>query len=158
MINEAALPQIILRPGLEKKAYRLRCRFSIPAFPTERWLEKAVLTTGKVFIADLAKRGWIYLDKYGIKLSGPFPALTTVRLPPKAQQAPWQFSARRQGPGRHRILGQEPASFGVGAVPSLDAIGDWDYELSAVFVHKALQAEVPDDHPVLNKGGITTHG
>ena len=141
------MPQIILRPGLEKKAYRLRCRFSIPAFPTERWLEKAVLATGKVFIADLAKRGWVYLDKHGIKLSGPFPALTTVRLPPKSQQEPWQYSAR-QGPGKHRVSG---AAFGVSTVPGLDAIGDWEYELAAVFVHKELWAEVPDDLPMLNK-------
>ena len=52
------------RPDPGKKAYRLHARFEIGAYPSKRQLEKAMHYWMDRFIADMAKRGYQYLDRY----------------------------------------------------------------------------------------------
>lgn len=139
----------ILRPDRGLKAYRLHCRFTVDAHPSESYLNEAKMVAGKAFISDIAKQGWEYLDVHGITMKGPMPEPTKlVTLPSRAKQDRWQISARDALPAiaaGYRL----PQLQGVGpvsAVPSLEDAVEWQYDLSAVFVHKTiLQTNIEDE-------------
>ena len=62
---------LLIRPDLGYKAYRLHCRFTICAFPTKGQLEGGKLEAGYRFIEDMDKQGYEYIDSHGVKMSGP---------------------------------------------------------------------------------------
>ena len=137
--------EVILRPDLGKRAYRMRCRFMIDAYPRQSWLEQAKYAAAKEFIKDMDTQGWEYLDKFGIRMSGPYPQINFPTLPKRSQQEQWNGPARN-GPASHRN-GRQTLSGSPGAVvvmPRLNEVERWEYELAAVFVRPTLVAEVPD--------------
>lgn len=139
---------LLLRPDLGKRAYRLRCRFTVNAFPDTAMLERAKVQAAEMFVRDMAKQGWEYLDKHGFKMTGPFIPMKIVALPKRHQQARWHTSS-------HELLAQARAGFRspalsepnyVTAVPALSETESWDFELAGVFVHKTILTESPDPH------------
>ena len=148
--------ELILRPDLGKGAYRLRCRFTVDSAPTsprqrrawEHTLEKMKRATAKRFVADMDKQGWEYVDKYGFRMSGPYHPVQPVDLRRLRRQ---RFNARSPDFRQPHEPGPEAA---VVTLSSLAESDRWDYELSAVFVHKTLLAEIPyvsEEQQELNK-------
>jgi len=142
--------ELLVRPDLGKKPYRLKCRFLIGAFPSERILERAKYKAAEMFVADMAKQGWDYLDQYGFKMTGPFAAVQTVNLPKRSQQQRWHM------PSREIIAAVERGHLSrwtvpdgpnwVKEVPRITETDDWEFELSGVFVHETIVAQYPDRH------------
>ena len=138
-------PTLLLRSDLGKKPYRLRCRFSVDAFPRASWLEKAKHAAAEAFVQDMAKQGFEYLDQHGVTMTGPFSATPITGLPSRRERG--RFNARQALPA---VLAGNPLrpperSYAV-SVPLLDESEKWEYELAAVFIHKTLFVETPDKH------------
>jgi len=131
------MPEILLRPDLGKRAYRLRCRFTVDAYPTREWLDKAKVAAAEAFVKDMGKQGWQYQDKYGFRLSGPFPAISPVALLSKAKQNRWHLNARYPV-----TLRQQAQDNYVANVPALNATDKWEFELAGVFVRPTILTEV----------------
>lgn len=129
-----SLPELLIRPDLGKRPYRLRCRFTIDAFPKPHWLEKAKYAAAEAFVRDMAKQGFEYVDRLGVTMTGPFP---TVEIASSLRRPREHFSARR--PDFRR---KEPGSMAT-TLPALTEMPRWDYELAMVFVHKTLLVEIP---------------
>ena len=138
--------EVLIRPDLGNRAYRLRCRFVVDAAPQQdyyraiwrRALEKMQHAMAERFISDMAKQGWGYLPSQSITMTGPFSETPIVSL--RGIRRP-HFDARRPDLRRR---GDAAASL-VSIVPDLDKTDRWEYELAAVFVHKTLLMEVPTE-------------
>lgn len=142
------VPELILRPDRGKMAYRLKCRFALAAYPSERALEKAKFAAAEQFVRDMAKQGWQHLEKHGFKMAGPFPALVAATLPPRSQQEQWHVaSAKAQAAAR---LGAHPGRLSgsgyASIVPPVAESERWEFELAGVFVRETLRVEYPDEH------------
>lgn len=136
---------LLVRPDMERKAYRLRCRFKVNAFPSEDLLTKSKYKVAEMFVEALAKQGWEYLDKHGFKMTGPFAPLEIVNLPKRHQQAQWHMKSSELI--RHLNQGEKvraKAETYTSNVPPLAECEEWEFELAGVFVHKTLLAETPD--------------
>jgi len=141
--------EVIIRPERGKKAYRLRCRFRVEAHPSERWLEKAKYRAAEEFVRDMAKQGWEYLSKHGFKMTGPYPAIETVRLPKASQQPQWHIPSRDmlEAIQAGYRLNPPPDEGGYAkTVPLIDETDKWEYELAGVFLREKILSEVPDKH------------
>ena len=139
----------LVRPDRGKRAYRLRCRFQIDAFPKASFLEKAKYAAAEAFVRDMAKRGWQHVEKYGFRMTGPFPATVTVNLPKRSQQMPWAIPSRDLLPAiqaGYRFGPRESSSPYISEVPLLGETDRWEYELAGVFVHETILTESPDEH------------
>ena len=140
--------ELLLRPDLGKKAYRLRCRFVIGAYPSARMLEKAKYHAADLFVADMAKQGWQYVSRHGFTLKGPFPATVTIELPNVGQQERWHVPSKELLPA---VQAGYRARTGVDGgyaqpVPLLTDTDAWEFELAGVFTHATIMTEVPDAH------------
>ena len=138
------VPEVLLRPDLGKRPYRLKCRFITNSFPSERMLEKAKYEAAGLFVRDMAKQGWQHVDGYGFKMSGPFPATETIILPKRSDQERWHTPSAEilDTQGFRRRPQQQYAT----TVPQLTETDSWEFELAAVFIHDTLLTEVPDEH------------
>ena len=144
---------LILRRDLGKQAYRLKGRFRIGAYPSERALEIGKFEAAEMFVRDMAKQDYEYVDRYGFRLNGPFPHVETVHLPKRRQQERWNDSAKGlfasvQAGNFKRLAGD---GGDVRPVPHISETDDWDYELSGVFVHETLIAQTADEHEELEE-------
>ena len=139
-----ATPSLIFRPDRGRKGYRLRCRFAVPAFPNEHFLEKAKFVAAEQFVKDMETQGWDYLDAHGFRMTGPYGVpIKQPELPRRSQQEQWQVKARQaQGAVQAgaRLL-VPPSLGGVATVPSLNEAESWEYELAGVFVRKTIVFE-----------------
>ena len=146
-MNNLALT-LLLRPDRGRSAYRLRCRFKVNAFPNPDFFDKAKFQAAEMFVRDMKKQGWTYLDKHGFKVSGPYAPLVPVSLPHRHLQAQWHTASRDLLPqiqaGRRFHRPKEPGY--VSVVPSLIEMDEWEFELAGVFVHSTILTEIPDAH------------
>ena len=133
---------LLLRPGRDKKAYRLRCRFKIEPHPSQDRLDREKFKTAELFIRDMQKQGWENHSGSGFVMKGPFPRVVPTTLHPR--HIP---TAREMLPGvarGERFL--DPGVTGVSLVPSLSASEWWEYELAGVFIRTQIMTERPDAH------------
>lgn len=141
------MPEVLIRKDHGKRAYRLRCRFKVGAYPLPSWLEKAKYAAADQFVKDMRTQGYEYMDKFGFKLLGPFVPLVVTNLPSRHMQANWQVPSREMLPmlkaGRRFLAPPDPYAM---TNPSLEESEGWEYELAGVFVHKAILMETPDSH------------
>jgi len=142
--------EVLVRPDRGKKAYRLRCRFRVDAFPNPEFLERAKFRAAETFVEDMRKQGWEYLNSHGFKMTGPFPTVEVVPLPSRSLQPRWhqpsQEVLQRITAGQVvRTNGNSYAS----DVPDLGACEKWEYELAGVFAHGTILTEMPDDKEAL---------
>ena len=142
------MTELLMRPDLGKRAYRLKCRFTVNAFPSPSLLEKQKFKVAEMFVTDMAKQGFAYLDKHGFRMTGPYPQIKTVILPKRHQQARWNASSRALLPGltSGRIPGRLNDPGYVTTVNKMNEMDAWDFELSGVFVHDTILVETPDAH------------
>lgn len=131
---------LLIRPDLGKMAYRLKCRFVIASGHGQRELEQAKYKAADWFIKDMHKEGWEYIERYGFRLRGPFPATPVpVTIRRKAHlSAKNMIDQVRMGA---RFLADNIPIF---TVPLLEETDKWEYELAGVFMHKTILVEVPD--------------
>ena len=131
-----------------KKPYRMHARFASAAYPREEWLVKARNACAEAFIRDMAKQGWHYVDRPGpefaLQLTGPFTKMPPPSLAPIGQQERWHFNARTDDPlaSRLRIPHETP---GVHTLAPRTETDEWEWDISAVFVHDTILMELPDD-------------
>jgi hypothetical protein len=143
------MPELLLRPDLGKRGYRLRCRFSVGAFLDEWSLEKAKRVAAEAFVTDMAKQGWCYLDRYGFKMTGPYPAIEVVQLPKRSQQERWHLPSADIMPAvmAGARIGRIAQDGGYArSVAPLTETDRWEFELAGVFVHQTILTEYPDKH------------
>ena len=148
------LPELLIRPDLGKRAYRLKCRFAMPAYPLPTWVENEKYKTAERFVSDMAKQGWEYdpgrlaPSERGFKLTGPYPKTPILVLP---------SSVERQRIDAHRDLAKvragdrmrDKGSDYVSTVPMIEESEYWEYEISAVFIRNTILVETPDSHEEL---------
>ncbi len=143
------MPELLLRPDLGKRAYRLRCRFAVGAYPSRGFLEKAKVACAEEFVIDMAKQGWEYLDKYGFRMTGPYPVVEVINLPSRSQQERWhqpsaEIMAAVVAGARIGRIAQDGGY--ARPVPLVAESDRWEFELAGVFVHKTILMEYPDEH------------
>ena len=139
---------LLIRPDLGRKAYRLRCRFTANAFPDADLLAKAKFKAAEMFVRDMRKQGWDYLDKHGFKMSGPYFPMQIVNLPKRHMQAQWHTNSRDLLPQiQNGYRAQRPAQESyVRTLLTINDLADWDFELAGVFVHQTILVETADAH------------
>lgn len=141
---------VIIRPEMKLKPYWFHCRFSLPAYPKQEWLDKAADECGRQFIADMNRQGFTYQDRFGIVIRQmPSPAVPITGAPSILERE--RFNARRD---LDRILSGDrmralPDPGYVASVPLLSEAEFWEYDLAAVFVHEELLVETPAAHEEL---------
>ena len=134
--------QIIAKPSLEKRAYRLRCRFRIEAYPQPSRLELAKVRMAERFVNDMHDQGWEYMERSGFKMAGPFPMVEPVVI-----HRPRTLSAREMLAGvlAGKPFRNEGADYAK-PVLGLDVQEYWEFELAGIFAHTQLLTEYPDTH------------
>lgn len=138
---------ILIRPDRGKKPYRLKCRFIIGAFPSERALEKAKYIAAEQFVRDMEKQGWRHEPQHGFRMTGPYPATEIVNLPKRSQQERWHLPSRdilAAVQAGYRL--PRPDTSYVKTVPHITQTDAWEFELAAVFLHETILTESPDPH------------
>jgi len=142
--------EVLVRPDRGKKAYRLRCRFTVEAFPNPDFLERAKFRAAETFVEDMRKQGWEYLNSYGFKMTGPFPAIEVVNLPSRSLQPRWHQPSQEvlQRIMAGQVVRTNDTSY-ASDVPSLGACEKWEYELAGVFAHETILTEMPDKKEAL---------
>ncbi len=135
-------PQLITKPSLDRKAYRLKCRFKIEPSPRLGRLEREKVRIAERFVNDMGKQGWTYIPQHGFTMKGPYPYVAPTTL-----HIPHALTAREMLPGvtnglRFRDSGGSMASL----VPSLNSTEWWEYELAGVFSRPQIMVEQPKLH------------
>ena len=136
------MTQIFIRPGREKKPYRLKCRFKVDPGTIPQDTEKVRIA--ERFVEDMRKQNWIHQDGSEWSMTGPYPEISPVTI-----HAPRQLTAKQmlnevsQG---NRFLAPEGTVASL--MPTLAESASWEYELKGVFIRDEILTEYPDPHEV----------
>jgi len=135
------MPQFIIKPSLDHKGYRLKCRFKIePHSPPDR-IDHEKVRVAERFVEDMHKQGWEYANS-GFTMSGPFPHISPMTI-----HAPRTLTAREMAPRVAR--GERFRDDGGSIAPMMPKLGlseYWEYEIAGVFSRPAILTEYPDPH------------
>ena len=134
--------QLLVRPSLDRKAYRLRCRFQTDPYPSQARLEREKVRIAEMFVADMHKQGWEHIERFGFRMTGPYPRIIPVALRPRQMPTARQMLSGVQQGRRFRDEGVE----GVQIMPQLEMSEYWEYEIAGVFVRPAILTEIPSLH------------
>ena len=138
----ALMVELLTRPSLDRKAYRLKCRFKISPYPKVERLNREKVRVAEMFVSDMGKQGWAYVSKHGFTMKGPFSFVAPTTLhTPRALSAKDMLSGVMNG-RRFRDDGGSVASL----MPALNMTEWWEYELAGVFSRPQLMTEYPDLH------------
>ena len=133
---------LIVRPTLDRKAYRLRCRFKIEPYPPPFRLDREKVKVAEQFVRDMHKQGWEHVESHGFKMTGPFPMVVPVTIRHRRT-----LTAREMLPRvarGERFL--DDGDTGVSFVSSLGVSEYWEYEIAAVFSREQILTERADAH------------
>ena len=135
---------LILHRDLGKRAYRMKCRFTIEAHPTRESLRQGALKAMEMFVKDMAKmkEKWQYLPEHRPQRNGPFTPVVpmTIRRARAPTAREMQYAVAE---GARFLAGAETLAQ---TVTPLDENESWEYELGLVFVTDTIRFEVPDRH------------
>ena len=136
------MTQTLIRPSLDRRAYRLKCRFRIEPYPRVERLEREKVRIAEMFVSDMNKQGWAYVPEHGFTMKGPFPFVAPTTL-----HTPRSLPARDMLPGvmngvRFRDSGGSVARL----VPALNMTEWWEFELQGIFSRPQVMVEYPDLH------------
>lgn len=134
-------PQIIIKPGLERKPHYLAARFRIDPYPSRDLIEVEKVRLAERFVSDMHKQGWDYAGQ-GFKLTGPFPYVEPMTI-----HIPKTLTARQMAPmvaqgAKYRDDGGSIAPM----MPVLSESECWEFQISAIFSRADLLTETPDLH------------
>ena len=136
-----------------KKAYRLRCRFRVGAYPGASLLEKAKYTAAEQFVRDMHKQGFDYIgesgkvpvSQRGFRMRGPFHVVDPVTI-----KVVRPLTAKELLP---LLLRGEPVPKQPEGTSAMNVIPvaeneRWEYELGGVFIRNTILTEVlePQEH------------
>lgn len=134
--------ELLFKPDFGKKAYRLKCRFLIEAYPTEDRLKQGALRAYDWFVRDMAKEGWECLTGEGVRMLGPFSPVQPMNL-----HRPRLLSSRQMLPAvAQGAKFRATEDFGAKTVIPLSECESWEYELRVVFVRNTIVFDVPYPH------------
>ena len=140
------MPTVIMRRDHGYKPYRLHCRFTVEAYPSQGWLESAKHQAAERFIEDMGKQGWDYIDKHGIAMTGPYSASVITGLPSAAQREKDRINAREAVfavAAGARLLPSKREM--VASLPPIAMSPEWEFDLSAVFLRKTIVMEYDEN-------------
>lgn len=139
------------RPDLGKQAHRLHCHFRIEAHPKPWALELAKRKAAEQFIVDMRTQGWEFMGESGrlppaergfrMKFYGAYVPVVNPGRPKRPPSSREMLPHVMQG-AKFRST-EEPT---VLDVPSPAMTEFWEYDISAVFIHTTILAEIPDLH------------
>ena len=133
---------LIVRPTLDRKAYRLRCRFKIEPYPPPFRLDREKVKVAEQFVRDMHKQGWEHVERFGFTMTGPFPMVEPVTIRPRRTPTAREMLPRvARG---ERFL--DDGDTGVSFVSSLGASEYWEYAIAAVFSREQILTERADAH------------
>lgn len=129
------------------KAYWLHARIVVPAHPKQVWLDEAADKQGALFIADMNRQGWHYIDK-GVWISNQPVARVVAAGGPTILERE-RFVAKDALPrvmqGDRMRLKHDALRY-VTVVPQLSQAEEWEYDIKAAFWRETVLTEVPDAH------------
>lgn|SRR3990167_7272440 len=133
---------LIIKPNRDKRAYRLKCRFKIEPYPRVDRLEREKVRVAEMFVEDMKKQGWDYVERYGFSMAGPFPyvAPVTIHMPPPLSA---RGMVRNVAQGARYL--DESGSMAT-EVPKLHATEWWEFELKGTFAREEILTERADPH------------
>jgi len=142
--------EALIRPGRDRKPYRLKCRFVTPAFPNPDFVQKARVKMAERFIEDMYKQGWVNVERFGFRMTGPYPATQTVVLP-KPTTDPFHIPSRDLLPALQNgyVPRVDRSAVDGGSaleVPPITESENWEFELSGVFHREEILTEHADPH------------
>lgn len=142
--------ELIIRTPREKKAYRLRCRFTVDAGASQDSIDKMKIRVAEKFVEDMKKQGWEYdpnkieASQRGFTLKGPFLPTPITGLPKFHERI--RFNSREALP---RVMAGDPMRLPdkswVVDMPTITTTDKWDYELSAVFIRPTIMIETNEE-------------
>lgn len=134
---------LLLRPTLDRRAYRLRCRFKIEPRPSQDRLDREKVRVAERFVADMHKQGWENIGSHGFKMQGPFPMIVPTAI--SIRRTP---TAREMLPrvARGERFLDDGATPGVSIMPALAEAEWWEYEIAGVFAREQIMTERADPH------------
>lgn len=134
------------RPDLGKTPYRLKCRFRVGAYPSERVLTEAKFRSFDLFVDAMAKQGFDYIgessrlpeDERGVRMvfKGAHVAIMNMHRPKRRLTSKEMLPQVMQGA---RFLPEEETH--AAAVPHYTEVEFWDFELSAIFLRDTMLME-----------------
>jgi hypothetical protein len=148
-----SLPELLIRPDLPKRAYRLKCRFTTGAGVSEH-SDAFIRVRNEVawrWVVDMEKQGWKYdPNKYepsarGFTCTGPYPVTPVTGVPKFHQRKKYtskEMYARVMAGDPCRDEGQD----WVVPVLGVHESDKWDWELTAVFIRTMILTEIPEAH------------
>lgn len=131
---------LIVRPGLEKQGYRLKCRWKTDPHPTVRRFDREKVRIAEQFVLDMHKQGWEHDNRFPFKVKGPFPMVEPVTIHPRRTP-----TAKEMLP--YVANGARFLDTGDGAAKPALTLGlseYWEYEIAGVFVRTQILTEQPD--------------
>lgn len=141
--------EALIRPTRDRKAYQLKCRFVTPAFPKTEWVEEMRVKMAEQFVDDMAKQGWVYVEKHGFTFTGPYPATEVLVLPKPGDVDRWHIPSADLLPAIKAGFNPQRSATDGGyamAVPTLQETENWEFELTGVFHREQILTEIPDPH------------
>ena len=136
------MTQIFIKPSRDKKPYRLRCRFKVDPGTVPQESEK--VRVAERFVVDMKNQGWVYDDRFGFEMTGPYPVITPITIhAPRQPTAKQMLNEVSQG---NRFLAPEGTVATL--MPTLAESESWEYELKGVFIREEILTEYPDPHEV----------
>lgn len=133
---------ILLRPSLDKRGYRLRCRFKIEPYPTKARLDRERVTVAEQFVSDMHKQGWEHDARHAFKMTGPFPMVPLTTIHPRSVPTAKEMVPYVKNGARFLDQGKSTAT----TIPPLDLSEWWEYEIAGVFVRTQIMTEYADRH------------
>lgn len=146
-----SIPEILIRPDLGKKAYRLKCRFTVDAHISPERFEKLKFEVAEAWVEDMKLQGWEYdpnrieKSQRGFNLSGPFYITPVTGLPKFHERRKMTSKEMLPMVAQGRRVFDEGRDWAVPVTP-LNQSDKWDWEISAVFIHETILTEIPDAH------------
>lgn len=134
---------LLLRPTLDRKAYRLRCRFKIEPYPPPYRLDREKVKVAEQFVRDMHKQGWENVGSYGFEMRGPFPMVTPTALSIRRMPTAREMLPRVARGERFLDDGLTP---GVMTMPILAESDWWEFEIAGTFAREQIMTERPDAH------------
>ena len=133
----------ILTPRtLEKRPYRLRCRFKIEPRPRLERLATVKVRVAEQFVSDMRKQGWVHDNRHPFVMKGPFTPIIPITLHPRRMPTAREMLAGVMRGERYRDNAPSEASL---VVPLMQA-DYWEFEIAAVFIRTQILTERPDAH------------
>ena len=105
-------------------------------------LDREKVKVADRFVTDMHKQGWEYVERYGFKMTGPYPMVVPVTIRPRRMPTAREMLPRVARGERFLDDGETGVSF----VSSLGASEYFEYEIAAVFSREQILTERADAH------------